>query len=87
MTSLFLICALALPQSNFPAMWTTNESMREKEVRLLNEFIQRVKPGSDIRITDDGVKEGLPGLGWTKIPIRWNTYQIWIRQRKLKASA
>lgn len=85
MTELFLICALALPQANFPAMWTTNESMREKEVRLLNEFIQRVKPGSDIRITDDGVKEGLPGLGWIKIPIRWDNHQIWIR--RIKASA
>lgn len=89
MTSLFLLCAMALPQSNFPAMWTSDETPKATEVRLLNEFIQKVRPGSDIRLVEDGKEEEVKKGGWQRIPFRWDgRWQIWIKtEKRIRRSA
>lgn len=81
MTELFLLCAMALPQANFPMMWTSDEPPKAREVRMLNEFIQKVRPNSDILLAEDGHEAELRGRNWERLPFRWDgKWQIWIKR-------
>lgn len=79
----FLICAMALPASNFtrPAIVSWHAAKSEEE--QLKDWLKKHDEIDDVFITPKGQRDKLKEYGWEQVPFTWKDNEIWI-QRKPK---
>lgn len=71
--ALFLSCALVLPLTNFGG----EEYLKQFEE--LSRFIWKQIPDAEIYINSID-HEKPEGLGWERLPFKWNDHFVWIRR-------
>lgn len=77
----FLLCALALPPSNFTRPPVVSHYAAKSEEQKLRDFIERNAPGAEVFIHPNPQRDRLKEYGWERVPFTWRGNDIWIKRK------
>lgn len=82
----FLICALAVPATNFTRPPILSWIFMKNEEEQLTDWLKKHNEIDEVFITPRGQEDKLKEYGWERVPFTIHDKEIWI-QRKPKSDA
>lgn len=88
----FLICALAVPGTNYTRPPIVSWHLIKSEEDRLRDWLRKNNPDADVFIHPEPAVDRLKEDGWEHVPFTWRGNQIWIKRKpwsdkKIKESA
>lgn len=77
----FLLCALAIPSSNFTRPTIVSYHAAKNEEDQVKDFIRDKDPYANVLITPKADPDRMKKEGWERVPFRWKDNEIWIQRK------